>query len=87
MDDGHVRYVLLMTRPTVVQQQAWMAQWRSAAVELARVRLAEISNADLWRVAADLEDACVASARAEQLAIATSGLIEQQRWMHARARA
>jgi len=76
-----------MTPPTSVQQQLWMAQWRSAAVELARVGQAELSSVDLWRVAADLEDACVESARADQLAPASSGLIEQQRWMHRRTRA
>lgn len=81
------RYFIGMNAPTSVQQQAWMAQWRSAAVELARVGQAELSNVDLSRVAADLEEACVASARADQLAPATSGLIDQQRWMHRRIRA
>ena len=64
-----------------------MAQWRSAAVELARVGQAELSHVDLWRVAADLEDACVSSARAAELEPASSGLIDQQRWLHQRARA
>ena len=81
------RYTRLMTPPTSVQQQLWMAQWRSAEVELARVTQAERSSVDLWRVAADLEDACVVSARAHQMARAWSGLIEQQRWLHRRTRA
>ena len=63
-----------------------MAQWRFAAVELARVGQAELSHVDLWRVATDLEDACVASARDGRLAPASSGLIDQQRWLHRRAR-
>lgn len=60
-----------------------MAQWHSAAIALARVRQAELVDADLARIATDLEDACVASARARGLA-STSGLIEQQRLLHHR---
>ncbi len=76
-----------MTTPTSAQQRAWMAQWRSAAEELARVGQAELEHVDRWRVAADLEDACVASAREARLAPPSSGLIEQQRWLHRRMRA
>ena len=79
-------YLFLMTSPTSAQQQAWMAQWRSAAVELARVGQSELMQVDLWRVAADLEDACVSSARAVALTPASSGLVEQQRWLHRRSR-
>ena len=60
-----------------------MAQWRSAAVALERVRLQELGTADLARIAADLDDACLASARANGSAL-TSGLIEQQRLLHRR---
>ncbi len=60
-----------------------MAQWRSAAVALERVRLQEIRTADLARIAADLEDACLAAARA-QGSEPTSGLIAQQRFLHRR---
>ena len=67
-----------MIQPTDEQQRAWMAQWRSAAVALARVRQAELADADLARIASDLEDACLASARARGPA-ATSELVEQQR--------
>ncbi len=63
-----------------------MTQWSSAAVELARVRQAELEHVDFWRVAADLEDACVASAREARLAPPSSGLIDQQRCLHRRAR-
>jgi len=80
------RYLSYMTSPTSAQQRAWMAQWRSAGVELARVGQAELTHVDLWRVAADLEDACVASAREARLASPSSGLIDQQRWLHRRAR-
>ena len=60
-----------------------MAQWRLAAVALEHVRAVEIRNANLARVAEDLEDACVASAGA-RAAMQTSGLIEQQRIFHTR---
>jgi hypothetical protein len=63
-----------------------MTQWSSAAVELARVRQAELEHVDFWRVAADLEDACVALAREARLAPPSSGLIDQQRCLHRRAR-
>ncbi len=63
-----------------------MKQWRSAAVELERVRLTELSAVDLARVAADLEDACITSALAARDS-RTSGLIEQQQWLHRRPRA
>ena len=72
-----------MTTPTDAQRRAWVAQWRSAAVALERVRLQELRAADLARVAADLDDACLAFARARGLA-PTSGLIAQQRFLHRR---
>ena len=72
-----------MTTPTDAQRQGWMAQWRSAAVALERVRLQELRTADLARIAADLDDACLASARANGFEL-TSGLIEQQRLLHRR---
>ena len=58
-----------------------MAQWRSAAVALERVRLEELRTADLARIAADLDDACLAAMRAHG-SVPTSGLIEQQRFLH-----
>jgi hypothetical protein len=70
-----------MTTPTDAQRQGWMAQWRSAAVALERVRLDELRTADLARIAADLDDACLASMRAHG-SEPTSGLIEQQRIFH-----
>lgn len=81
------RYLSYMKSPTSAQQRAWMAQWRSAAVELARVGQAELTHVDPWQFAADLEDACVASAREARSALPSSGLIDQQRWLHRRARA
>ena len=60
-----------------------MAQWRSAAVALERVRLAELDSADLARIAADLDDASIAAARVRGLSV-SSGLIEQQRLFHRR---
>jgi hypothetical protein len=60
-----------------------MAQWRAAAVALERVRLEELRTADLARIVADLDDACLASVRAHG-SEPTSGLIEQQRILHRR---
>ena len=71
----------MITAPTEAQQRAWMAQWHAAAAALARVRQAEVEQADLARVALDLEDACLASARAAHGSV-TSGLIAQQRAFH-----
>jgi len=70
-----------MTTPTDAQRRAWVAQWRSAAVALERVRLQELQAADLARIAADLDDACLASVRAAGPA-PSSGLIAQQRFLH-----
>lgn len=67
-----------MTLPTRQQQLAWMSQWRSAAVALARVRAQELAAADLARIASDLEDASIPAARARGL-LTTSGLVLQQR--------
>jgi len=72
-----------MTTPTDAQRQGWMAQWRSAAVALERVRLEELRTADLARIAADLDDACLAAVRAHGSEL-NSGLIEQQRLLHRR---
>jgi hypothetical protein len=72
-----------MTTPTDAQRRAWVAQWRSAAVALERVRLEELRDADLARIAADLDDACLAASVArgsEQ----SSGLIAQQYFFHRR---
>ena len=74
-----------MSIPTVDQQRRWMAQWRSATIELARIGQTELSQVDLWRVALDLEDACLASAHLAAAAPGSSGLVEQQRWLHGRA--
>lgn len=54
-----------------------MAQWRSAAPALARVRAAELRVVDLANVAEQLEEALLARIRTEQPSL-TSGLIEQQ---------
>jgi len=72
-----------MIPPTDAQRREWMAQWRSAAIALARVRQSELVDADLARIASDLDDACLVSARARGRA-PTSGLIEQQRLLHQR---
>lgn len=64
-----------------MQQQAWMAQWRSAAVALARVRSQELASVDLARIAHDLDDVSVPAARTRGLST-TSGLIAQQRIFH-----
>lgn len=74
-----------MTPPTQAQRLAWMAQWRSAAIELARVRLSELDSADLGRIAADLDDASISAGRARGLLV-TSGLIAQQWTLHRRPR-
>jgi len=62
-----------------------MAQWRSAAVALDRVRVEELGAANLTRIAADLEDACMASVHANATA-PTSGLVEQQAFLHRKRR-
>jgi hypothetical protein len=72
------RYIPAMTVPTRVQQLAWMSQWRSAAVALARVRAEELVKVDLARIASDLEDASLSAARVRGQRT-TSGLITQQR--------
>ncbi len=74
-----------MTIPSKSQQLAWMSQWRSAAVELARVRAQEFASLDLARVASDLEDVSIEAARARGLAT-TSGLVAQQRIFRRAAR-
>lgn len=66
---------------TAADRLAWMAQWRSAAIELAQVRCAEIATADLGTVAAQLEDACLASLQTKPPG-PTSGLVIQQRLFH-----
>ncbi len=82
--DATGQYISGMASPTRAQQLAWMAQWRSAAVELERVRLNELASADLARVAADLEDVSIVAARARGREC-TSGLVEQQRLFQRRA--
>ncbi|MGH7583061.1 MAG: hypothetical protein ACREL5_07550 [Gemmatimonadales bacterium] len=67
----------MISPPSEAQQRTWVAQWRSAAIALARVRLAELARVDLARVAADLEDASLAAAPA-RAASRTSGLVVQQ---------
>jgi hypothetical protein len=58
-----------------------MRQWRSAAGALEQVRRAELRQVDLARVAADLEDACLASLQGDPPG-PTSGLVIQQRLFH-----
>ncbi len=58
-----------------------MAQWRTAAIALERIRIQEIRVLDLARVAADLDDACLASVQTAGPQ-PTSGLIAQQRILH-----
>lgn len=70
-----------MTAPTEAQQRTWMAQWRSAAIALERVRLLELESADLARIAADLDDVSRLAART-RATVTTSGLIAQQRLFH-----
>ena len=70
-----------MAAPSDAERRRWMAQWRSASVALARVRQEEVRDADLARIATDLEDVCVASASVRALAT-SSGLIDQQRSFH-----
>lgn len=67
-----------MTVATDAQRLAWVAQWRAAAVALERIRLTELAVADLGRIAADLDDACLAASRARGHEPG-SGLVTQQR--------
>jgi hypothetical protein len=72
-----------MTQPTAAQQRAWMAQWRSAAVALERVRVDEMLRADLGSIARDLEDVSLVAAP-DRARATTSGLIAQQALLHGR---
>lgn len=72
-----------MTLPTEAQRHAWMAQWRAAGPALERIRLRELATADLGRIAAALEDACLEGVRARDPG-RISGLVEQQRLLHRR---
>ncbi|MGQ0765958.1 MAG: hypothetical protein ACT4OZ_09855 [Gemmatimonadota bacterium] len=73
-----------MTDPFLEHQRRWISQWRSAAIALEKVRYAELLDADLGRIALQLDDACLHAIRARSQQI-TSGLIEQQRlFMRAR---
>lgn len=72
-----------MITPTDAQRRGWMAQWRRAGPALERIRLNELLSADLARIAQDLEDACVASVRANPPG-PDSGLIAQQAALHHR---
>jgi len=67
--------------PTDHQQREWMAQWHSAAIELARVRLAELASADLARVASDLEDARLRTCSAEDLIVHKAFAARPQDWV------
>lgn len=67
---------------TPEQQQHWMQQWHRAAVELERVRRAELArmtDAEALQ-ATDRILALVGSAYAHPQRWTTSGLVEQQRW-------
>ncbi|HRP06877.1 MAG TPA: hypothetical protein PLL69_00180 [Gemmatimonadales bacterium] len=70
-----------MSAPSEAQRQAWMAQWRRAAVALELIRLDELLSVDLARIAADLDDVSVAAALARGQST-TSGLIAQQAILH-----
>jgi hypothetical protein len=66
---------------TEEQRKSWMAQWRSAGAELERIRLQELTAADLARIADVLEDAFLAAVP-DRARSTTSGLVEQQRIFH-----
>jgi hypothetical protein len=67
--------------PTLEQRQAWMAQWRSAAVALEQVRQAEWRAADLRVIATQLEELSLAAVRANPPG-SDSGLVVQQAFFH-----
>lgn len=71
----------MIIRPTPAQQSEWLAQWRSAATALLRVRLDELSQVDLARVADDLEEASLVAAR-QRAQSKSSGLVTQQAILH-----
>ncbi len=73
-----------MIAPTEAQRHGWMAQWRAAGPVLERIRLLELATADMGRIAAALEDACLAGVRAADPG-RVSGLVEQQRFLHRRS--
>ncbi|MEO8479475.1 MAG: hypothetical protein ABI542_07555 [Gemmatimonadota bacterium] len=71
----------MIIRPTPAQQSEWLAQWRSAATALLRVRLDELREVDLARVAEDLEEASIVAAR-QRVQSQSSGLVTQQEILH-----
>ena len=75
--DGYIQAM----PPTEAQQRTWMRQGRSAAVALERIRRGEFRHADLARIAADVEGACLASLKSDGRA-PPSGLAIQQRNLH-----
>lgn len=70
-----------MTVPTEAQRRGWMAQWRAAGPVLERIRVMELATTDMGRLAAALDDACLAAVRAADPE-RVSGLVEQQRLLH-----
>ena len=71
--------------PTEAQRQAWMAQWRSAAVALERIRADEFRNADLALTIAQFDGISMELLRTNPPK-PTSGLVEQQRVFRRAAR-
>lgn len=67
-----------MTDPSREQLELWIAQWRSAAVALAKVNAEEVRAANLAQIAEALDDVSIVAARARGVST-TSGLIVQQR--------
>ena len=57
----------------------WVARWRKAGPELARIRLQELRDTDTSAAIEQLEDS-FQSALIHYPAGAFSGLLEQQRW-------
>jgi len=67
--------------PTEAQRRMWMAQWRHAAVALAKVKAEEMARLDMKVIATQLEDASLLAIR-HHPPRPSSGLIEQQRAFH-----
>ena len=66
---------------TPEEQRAWMAQWRSAAVELEKVKIAELRALTEEQAARDSEVLLsLGPFPLDPQRQSSSGLVEQQRW-------
>ena len=79
MGRGHLGRMHLVTTPE--EQRAWMAQWRSAAEALERVKMEELSSLTEQAALRDSDDLLsLGPFEIGPERECSSGLVEQQRW-------